>query len=65
VPRRRHTDDQLPPAQVDALHARQRLCRRSRHEGRLRPRCRDRLSVLLLWRRQPALSRSGSSPSGL
>src|SRR5690606_28855433 len=59
LPRRRRADDQFPPAEVDPVHAGQRLRGAGDDEGRLRPRRRGRLPLLLLRRRQPAVSGSG------
>src|SRR5690606_10802710 len=56
LPRLRRADDQLPPAEIDAVHAGQRLRRAGDDAGRLRPRHRQRLSLLFLWRRKPAVS---------
>src|SRR5690606_34193674 len=49
-------DDQLPPAEVDPVHAGLGLRRAGDDEGRLRPRGGVRVPVLLLRRRQPAVS---------
>src|SRR3712207_1534383 len=59
LPLRRRPDDQLPPAEEHAVHARLRLRGHGTDARRLRPRHRGRLPLLQLRRREPALPRGG------
>src|SRR5690606_27436808 len=47
-------DDELPPAAVDLVHAGQRAHGTGAHAGSLCARDRERISLLQLWRREPA-----------
>ena len=55
--RGRYSPDQFSPAAFDAVHAGVGVQRPRDHEAGLCPRDRERLPVLFLWRRLPAVSR--------
>ena len=58
LPLGRRADDQFPSAEIDPVHAGQRVCRPRDHAGRLRPCDPVQIPVLFLWRRQPAIPRA-------